>query len=36
MVGERIASYDVEKNVFITIAKDVRFNVSYEQTHVLS
>jgi hypothetical protein len=33
--GEWIASHDVVQNAFVSIAKDIRFHVSHEQTHVL-
>ncbi len=33
--GEWIASHDVVEDAFVSIAKDARFHVSHEQTHVL-
>ncbi len=33
--GEWIASHDLVQNAFVSIAKDIRFHVSHEQTHVL-
>ncbi len=33
--GEWIVSHDAIQDAFVSIAKDVRFHVSCEQTHVL-
>jgi hypothetical protein len=33
--GEKMASHDVMRDVFVVITKDVKFHVSKKQTHVL-
>jgi hypothetical protein len=34
--GEKIVSHDIIQDVFMSIAKDVKFHVLWEQTHDLS